>query len=309
MYKITVIIPVYNVEKYLKECLDSIVNQLYTNLEIICINDSSTDRSPEILKDFASKDKRIKIIDLPSNKGVGTARNIGIDAASGDYIAFVDSDDLWEADTAETLIKNLDEKADIILFGYNNLTNNKLTQDKIINKLIGINNEEDYGKNFEDFVNVIWNKLYKTTFIKNNNIKFNTVIHPTEDVLFALEAFYYKPQLSFIPKALYNYRKDRDGSAMRNYAKLVLNQIQAVKELLNSGFFKNSNNEYKKLCIEKMFGGLIYFCFITTTKKYPASIYSSNLRELISYMENEFSKDFLMNCRYYEVLKNLSLKE
>ena len=242
MYKITVIIPVYNVEKYLKECLDSIVNQLYTNLEIICINDSSTDRSPEILKDFASKDKRIKIIDLPSNKGVGTARNIGIDAASGDYIAFVDSDDLWEADTAETLIKNLDEKADIILFGYNNLTNNKLTQDKIINKLIGINNEEDYGKNFEDFVNVIWNKLYKTTFIKNNNIKFNTVIHPTEDVLFALEAFYYKPQLSFIPKALYNYRKDRDGSAMRNYAKLVLNQIQAVKELLNSGFFKNSNN-------------------------------------------------------------------
>ena len=91
MPKISVIIPVYNVEKYLAECLTSVVNQTFKDIEIICVNDGSTDNSPKILKEFAQKDSRIKIINQ-ENQGLSAARNTGLDVATGEYVSFIDSD-------------------------------------------------------------------------------------------------------------------------------------------------------------------------------------------------------------------------
>ena len=93
MKKVSVIMPVYNSKNHIKDCLTSVVNQTYKNLEIIVVNDKSTDKSMKIVKKF--NDKRIKIIDLKKNSGVAVARNTGIDAATGDYICFIDSDDYW----------------------------------------------------------------------------------------------------------------------------------------------------------------------------------------------------------------------
>ena len=102
MPKISVIVPVYNVEKYLRECLDSIVNQTLQDIEIICINDGSTDGSAVILEEYAAKDKRIKILNQ-ENKGAGEARNAGINSAQGKYLAFIDGDDFYCTDFCEKM--------------------------------------------------------------------------------------------------------------------------------------------------------------------------------------------------------------
>ena len=110
MPKVSVIIPIYNTEKYLRKCLDSVCNQTLSDIEIICVNDCSTDNSLEILEEYASKDNRIKLIDFKENKGAAVARNAGIDEAKGEYIGFVDSDDFVDEtmflSTVINLIKN-----------------------------------------------------------------------------------------------------------------------------------------------------------------------------------------------------------
>ena len=114
--KVSVIVPVYNVEKYLKDCLDSVVNQTLEDIEIICVNDGSTDNSLAILEEYAEKDSRIKII-TQENKGLGGARNTGLYHANGEYISFIDSDDWIELNTFEELYnmsKNLD--LDMLMF-------------------------------------------------------------------------------------------------------------------------------------------------------------------------------------------------
>ena len=105
MPKISVIIPVYNVEKYLPKCLDSLINQTLSDIEIICINDCSTDNSLEILEEYASKDERIKIIDLKENQGAAAARNKGLEIAKGEYLGFVDPDDYVDLNFYEELYK------------------------------------------------------------------------------------------------------------------------------------------------------------------------------------------------------------
>lgn len=111
---ISIIVPVYNVEKYLPQCLDSIIGQTYSNIEIICVNDGSPDNSIDILTDYAHRDSRIKIVSQ-KNKGLSSARNTGLHYASGDYIMFVDSDDWIELDTCE---KALQEDVDVVFWPY-----------------------------------------------------------------------------------------------------------------------------------------------------------------------------------------------
>lgn len=115
MHKVSVVIPIYNVEKYLRQCLDSVVNQTLKDIEIICINDGSTDNSLDILEEYAQDDDRIKIVNLKENMGVSNARNKGIEHASGEYIGFVDPDDYIDTDFYGKLYKKASEtNADIV---------------------------------------------------------------------------------------------------------------------------------------------------------------------------------------------------
>ena len=112
---ISIIIPVYNAEKYLPQCLDSIIHQTYSYLEIICINDASTDGSLRVLNQFAENDPRVHVVDKP-NEGVSRARNIGLQIATGQYIMFVDADDWIDADTCEKALAAMDNnQADIVM--------------------------------------------------------------------------------------------------------------------------------------------------------------------------------------------------
>ena len=125
MSKVSVIIPVYNTEKFLRKCLDSVCNQTLQDIEIICINDCSTDGSLEILREYAGKDNRIKLIELLENCGAAKARNIGIDIAEGEYLGFVDSDDFIDLDFYKKLYGKAKEtdadavKGKLYLYGIN----------------------------------------------------------------------------------------------------------------------------------------------------------------------------------------------
>ena len=193
---ISIIIPVYNVEQYLNQCIDSIVNQTYKNLEIILVDDGSTDNSSRICDEYALQDKRIKVIHK-ENGGVSSARNFGLNIAKGEYIGFVDSDDFIERDMYEILIKTLIS------------TNSQIVSCSINNNKYVIKQNETFNKK-EIFRKIkklpcsVWNKLFSRVVL--NEILFREDIFIGEDLLFVFQAFTKANQITFIKDNKYHYR-------------------------------------------------------------------------------------------------------
>ena len=179
---ISVIVPVYNAEKYLRECLDSIVNQTYKNIEIILVDDGSTDGSGAICDEYADKDVRIKVYHIP-NGGVSNARNLGIDNANGEYLMFVDSDDEVSRDCIEKLYCAIEYKEqDLVIGNFCDVyENRKIIQHENLS-IIG-NLQDDYA-NIRILLQGPWGKLYRSEILKKNKIRFRVDISLTEDQIF-----------------------------------------------------------------------------------------------------------------------------
>ncbi len=213
MYKISLIIPVYNVEKYIKECLDSAVNQTLKDIEIICVDDCGSDNSVEIIKEYQKNDNRIKILHHKKNSGLAASRNTGMAVATGEYLAFLDSDDYLQLNFLEELYKKAKETgADIVqstLFFYYEDTN--LHKDYLLNNDIRHFNPQKDGK-LDVYYNagMCWNKIFRTTLIKEHNITFPEGLY-WEDNPFVIEAAYYANNICYTDKTNYIYRQ-RAGS-------------------------------------------------------------------------------------------------
>ena len=257
MIKISVIIPVYNTEKYLKKCLDSIINQTLKSLEIICIDDCSTDNSLNILKEYQLKDNRIKIIEQKENKGQGVARNLGLNIAEGEYIMFLDPDDWLELNALEILYKKLKEtNADIIHFNYIE-ENEKLKSSnyknaaKIIKKRFGIKAKKESfyslknsdGSFLYKFEMQVWDKIYKKDFILKNNINFAPNKHG-EDHLFTIGYLISADKIYYVDEYFYHYTKrnnsERDKITDENFC--VFENLKLIENLLKE---KALLNKYK----------------------------------------------------------------
>ena len=218
---VSIIIPVYNVEAYLTECLDSVVNQTFRDMEIILVDDGSTDNSPEIMQAFAEKDSRIKIITQP-NRGVSAARNTGLRAASGEYILFVDSDDTILPETVETLYNKIRETDSDLLLGNelfcheNKRWSMDFKRDEALNSITGISGKACYIKLME--VNA-FPPSAPLFFIRRELITLNSIffkegiIH--EDELWCVEAMLNAKRVSLIDFNYYLYRQ-REGSIMHS---------------------------------------------------------------------------------------------
>lgn len=218
--KVSIIIPVYNVEKYLRECLDSALNQSLKEIEIICVNDGSTDSSVDILKEYSLKDSRVKIISK-KNSGYGNTMNVGIKAARGEYINFLESDDLIEADMLETLynIAQKAEEIDIIKGDYYEYFGEQ-GQLKPIELL---KNKEYYNKCLEPSGN-LWLfyvpmmnclGLFKREFIVKNGILHNETPGAShQDMGFWFQTFCLARKVYFVNKPFYKYRQDNMSSSM-----------------------------------------------------------------------------------------------
>ena len=263
--KISVIIPVYNVEKYLRECLDSVVNQSFKNIEILCINDGSTDSSLKILEEYAQKDDRIVIINQ-ENQGQGIARNKGIDIASGEYIAFVDPDDFIDLNTFEILYNKFKEtEVDVIQFDFATCKENgKPTRNqplkKRAKKYLNFNIKNNLIFNWNDFNKKDFtglrlgttDKIYSSKFIKNNNIRFAPTRHG-EDNLFSICVLLMAQKILYLNKYFYHYRRRNNSSVNKpsedNFC--VFENVKLLKDfLMKNDLFENNEKTYRDYLIK-----------------------------------------------------------
>ncbi len=222
MPKVSVIIPVYNVEKYLRECLDSVINQTLGDIEIICVNDCSPDNSLGILNEYASKDSRIKIINLKKNVGLGKARNIAFKEITSPYVMYLDSDDWYELDACELaynqIVKNDNDFVLYRAYTYMDDTQTKKLRIERFNEIEKYENEPHIK--YHDLNPLYlysiapWFKIHKTSFIREHNLFFE------EGICYEDQPFWYKlilcnPDFSIINKPLIYYRQ-RTNSITKN---------------------------------------------------------------------------------------------
>lgn len=287
--KISIIIPIYNVENYLEKCLESVINQTYQNIEIICINDGSEDSSPKIIEKYGSKDSRIKVINQ-TNKGLGETRNIGIRNASGEYLLFIDSDDSIDINTCKKLADIIENHSpDLIYFNHYRVKNNKIEYaSPIIDKSYKNKNlyisDIDY-RNFRKVKISCWCYCYKKNFLIDNNIFF-LPMHLGEDNLFVIKLFTYNPVLFITDDYLYNY---------------LLNRLNSITDISKFGLY----NAYKKILdlmgefINKKESFLIYFyCDIYISlmiSMFPSLYFSKDKDEYIKSLRQSINKYYKSN--------------
>lgn len=235
---ISIIIPVYGVEKYIAQCLESVINQTYKNLEIIVVNDGTKDRSAEIAKEYATKDSRIKVYDF-QNGGLSVARNRGLEIATGDYISYIDSDDWLDTKMYETLLETaMKNEADMVKCGI--IETNGAAEEKITFSDVKIINNEQH-KAFKNYFKGIlwtlaWNGLYKKELAKK--VKFpDNVVH--EDNYSSGMFLYLAKKVIAMPSCL-NYYRVNDAGISKGGVKRPLDKILAIsklkQDLLKLGF-------------------------------------------------------------------------
>lgn len=248
MRKISIIVPVYNTEKYIGRCIESIQNQTYTNLEIILVDDGSKDDSLTICQKYADKDSRIKVLHTKKNSGVSNARNMGIEHSTGEYIGFIDSDDYIEKTMYETLVRYSDDRV-LPICTYNMVDENKtILAQKEIGDTVGEVAVKDFFLLCENILlNSPVNKLYESTIVKKNNIRFDVNLSLGEDFLFVMQYIEYIEKFYIIDVPLYNYmtiKRESLSQLYRNdFYEIQRRIIQRIKELLERD--QTAFNEYR----------------------------------------------------------------
>ena len=261
MPKLSIIIPVYNVEKYLPKCLGSILEQPFKDLEVICVNDGSTDGSLDVLQKIKKKDDRVVIIDK-KNEGSGIARNIGLSTAQGEYVYFIDSDDWLEANVLAKIIAKADElQTDILVFGglsyYNGKgQNGAYSKNKLPKKYFGkVVSAKDIKKDIFKFPSTAWTKLYRRSFLIKNEIKFQN-IRAGQDQLPFFHSMITADRIAILPENIYCYQKNREGSVTSVKKKKSFSPIYVfygIEEMLEKTGMKE---EYRNIFVNKYFSKL-----------------------------------------------------
>ena len=239
--KISIIVPMYNVERYLDKCLNSLVNQTLNEIEILLINDGSTDNTKDIALDYQKKyPKIIKVIDK-ENGGQGSARNMGLDIATGEYISFIDSDDYIEFTMMEKLYDYAKKnKLDIALCGFNYAYSYGLKESHLFNKTRKITDKEYILSDPAP-----WNKLYKTSLLKKINFKFKEKII-YEDFAIIPTLAIYTNKIGYLDELLYYYVQHENSTINIDKYKPKINDIFiAVEDLYNTFLNNNILDEYK----------------------------------------------------------------
>lgn len=238
MPKVSIIVPVYNVERYLRQCLDSLVNQTYQNIEIICVDDGSTDASSEILTEYALKNSKVRVI-RQENSGLSVARNVGFSFATGKYVMYVDSDDWIDVCTCEKAVFKAEEHAaDLVMWPYIREFPNRsapkviFSEEKTFHaaecrelqrRMVGLLGTELAHPENADALCTVWGKLYLRELIAQNDIHFTDLqrIGTYEDGLFNLHYLAHVKNATYIPDYLSHYRKN-SGMTSKYRNKLAL---------------------------------------------------------------------------------------
>lgn len=304
---VSIIIPCYNVDKYINTCLDSLCKQTYHNLEIIIVNDGSKDQTLQIAKQYQSRDLRIILIDQ-HNKGVSESRNIALKQAIGKYIMFVDSDDWIDTETVGSCLKFIQkEDADVCLFAYQSefIERKEIrtlySEDKVFDanecedlqrRMIGPIDEEMQIPQRLDSYGTIWAKLYRREILQGIFFEDLKKIGTAEDSLFNAFVFKNVKRAVYINKPFYHYRKTENSSITSKFKPDLLKQWQTLFQCMNNAV----TNEQSKVALQNriaisLFGIGVNVCNSTLSFK----------------EKNAYIKDCLNSECYTVALKKLTL--
>ncbi|WP_370783574.1 glycosyltransferase family 2 protein [[Ruminococcus] lactaris] len=300
--KISVVIPVYNVEKYLHKCVDSVLSQTYGDFELLLLDDGSQDSSGRICDEYAQQDKRVRVFHL-QNGGPSRARNIGIDNATGDFLAFIDSDDHIAQEMLERMLL-LMEHADIAICNFYSCTDDIDTfcDHKMGNMHFG---QEGVREHFiQSFyysgmtgLGACWNKLYNIKFITANHIRFNEKLIRAEDFWFNFDCFSKASAVATTDEAYYYYEQVNSNSTMHQvrenqYEDWVYNRKELLKRNENIGF---------RLDYEKFYRGFLY-----NVSVYVRSIVRNNPKD--DRISQILSDEFYLDCLQYDRLLPIHIR-
>lgn len=309
---ISVIVPVYNVEKYVSECIESILRQSYKNVEIIIIDDGSTDGSGNICQEYASSNLRIKLFRL-KNSGVGMARNYGINQATGNYVYFLDADDFIDKNLFQDLFRFIHKDYDIILFGYNKISEKGKflrSQNPKSEKTDKLQDNKDLlAQNMLNGCGLaVWDKIIKRTLIIKSNIYFDRKKRG-QDFTFVIKLYAKTKSIVSINKPLYNYRIIF-GNKNKFDKDIVINHIKNFELLSN---FFSDNTEIQNRFLSKIFSTWFFKVVpmhISKTQKIP---FETKIYFMTNMFNNESLKEFLiknkMKSKFENVMKYFFLKQ
>lgn len=298
MDKISIVVAVYNAEKTLKKCVDSLLNQTYNNIEIILVNDCSKDNSLDICNEYSKANDNVKVISNERNSGVSNTRNNGIDNSTGEYICFVDSDDYVESNYIEVLYYYYQKYNTVPICGF--VYHDEYNHAKPVKySWSGDEGLVSLGEAFklksELYLTALWNKLFDRRLIIDKNIKFDINISVGEDLRFSVEYFDKNniSEVSVLKSPLYHYMKLSDNSLMSNFVdnfdreKDNLDLIRSLAIKYN----KSVDVEYKK-AIEQVKTSMIYL--IMREKKYSKKEKLTKIRTIDQeYGISNYYKDIL----------------
>lgn len=280
MAKISIIIPIYNVREYLAKCIESVINQTYQDIEIICVDDGSTDGSYEICEYYKKKDSRIKVVHK-INEGIVSARQTGLKIANGEYVGFVDGDDWIDEKMYESMIRNMEKSnVDMVETGVIDSYNSFTEKERKYKLKEGIYKSEKFKKNILNnliydgkFYNYgvvsvyLWNKLFKRKYITECYMKLDYKQSMFEDFVSVYPYLIKHQSIAIINKAFYHYRVVNNSTKRRdlkNANEVLLLHVKTIKECIN-------NSKYKNMLLLQLNYFMLFFLLIYNIKIFDLS--------------------------------------
>lgn len=286
--KVSIVVPVYNAQLYIEKCIESLVGQTYRNIEIILVNDGSTDKSEEIISEYVRKDKRIKLINR-KNSGVSAARNAGIAAATGKYIMFVDADDTVLENTVSDNVELIEENnGDIAIYGFcYHVTDENISKENHIENCFAGTTEEFFKQWYSrllnaEMINPPWNKLIRLEVIRENNIYFDERYSICEDMAFSVDVIRKSHKVVLNDKIYYNYYVKSTGSLVfkfyDNYFEALSNYYK--KSLEFCSLYNDNGDNIKE--IDTMYTNLtvMYIKQICNNKEFTYVRKKSKMKQI-----------------------------
>ncbi|WP_445011798.1 glycosyltransferase family 2 protein [Vreelandella stevensii] len=295
---ITVVIPCYNVESYIEECMNSVLNQTYANIEVLAVNDGSTDKTLDYLEGYANKDDRIKVIDQ-SNTGLGAARNAALPYISGEYVTFLDSDDYLAKDALENLSNEaVRTNADITIGARVKFTSKKtfVSPQALFEK-----NNQGYAHDFTAVYGLVavHGKLFKSSFFFKNKLKFQE-IRAQEDCAFTYLAYYKASVVAVIKESVYYYRKREPGQPSITQSRLkdssLLGRFAQIEATIAMSRTGKGEKIYPRVNVYNLEFGSRLMRHINAFSKSKNSAESLNALKMIADYSEAYKTNILKEC-------------
>ena len=304
--EISVIIPVYMMEKYLGACLESVLNQTFKDFEVVCVNDGSTDKSLEIINSYAQKDSRVRVIDQ-KNQGGSVARNNALDAAKGDYICFLDNDDLYYPQYLEILYNLCTAyNADVSACKYGVFFDDDAPELKLYDlkrpkkpKVVSEKPFYDYVVKRKKIPMLMWTKLYKKEVL--DNIRFSPRLPAINDVLFHLEVLKASKKLVTIPYTLVTHRMIASAQSSQKLTLKKVEEFEALQELMAESVLSRLTDEKEIKSFRRMMTKTAYFNFVYGVMKFNPVREKDDIFEKIKECLGRFEEQNLFTPRLLKI--------